>query len=262
MTGKSYIGKGRDMLTLVNRSGDKVVVYDSEKDKNLILSNSVYEELSGIVNVSGDEHSAPGSDVPTGEQETGENGLWRPRKTGGRLLVVVDMQNDFVGGALKNEMGKAIIPKVTEKIREARENGARIVFTKDTHTNNYMDTEEGKNLPVPHCILDTEGWELVDEVKALTANSDMILKKETFGSKGLGAFLEETAASEVELIGLCTDICVISNALLAKAFLPNAHVKVDAACCAGVTAESHDTALAAMKACHVEVVNQGKEPWR
>ena len=179
-----------------------------------------------------------------------------------KILVVVDMQNDFVDGALKNDMGRAIIPNVTAKIRAAREEGAMIVFTKDTHETDYMETEEGKNLPVPHCVLGTEGIELVDEVNALVSEKDVVLSKETFGSRALGTFLSENGADEVELVGLCTDICVISNALLAKAFLPNAHVVVDAACCAGVTVASHDTALDAMKACHVEIRHQGDEPWR
>ena len=154
-----------------------------------------------------------------------------------KVLVVVDMQNDFVFGALKNEMAEAIIPNVKEKIEKAREEGTQVIFTADTHEKEYLDTEEGKNLPVEHCIRETDGW-------------------------ALGKWLKEINPDAVELVGICTDICVISNALLAKAFLPNAHVIVDAACCAGVTEESHDTAIAAMEACHVEVNHAGAEPWR
>ena len=175
----------------------------------------------------------------------------------GKILVVVDMQEDFTRGALRNEDGIRIIPKVAEKIAQARAEGAEIIFTRDTHTDVYLETEEGKNLPVPHCIKGTAGWEIVPELTP--ADGDTVIDKETFGSFELGAVLrkrdEEMPVTEVELIGLCTDICVISNALLIKAFLPNAHIKVDPACCAGVTPESHETALAAMQACHVEIMD-------
>ena len=176
-----------------------------------------------------------------------------------KVLVVVDMQEDFTRGALRNEEGIKIIPKVSEKIKAARAEGAVVIFTRDTHSDAYLETEEGKNLPVPHCIKDTSGWEIVPELTSEPlADGDRVIDKETFGSVVLGAALLEMnaaeAITEVELIGLCTDICVISNALLAKAFLPNAHIKVDSSCCAGVTLESHETALQAMRACHVEIV--------
>ena len=179
-----------------------------------------------------------------------------------KALVVVDMQNDFVDGALANEMAVRIVPLVREKIRAARKDHL-LIFTRDTHQNDYMDTEEGKNLPVAHCLEGTEGWEIVDALADLAKEADEVIDKETFGSSRLLEFLRQRPEiEEIELIGLCTDICVISNALLAKAALPDAHVKVDARCCAGVTAASHDTALSAMRACHVEVLGQGEEPWR
>ena len=179
-----------------------------------------------------------------------------------KVLIVVDMQNDFVGGALKNTMAEKTVPLVREKI-EASLLDSFVIFTRDTHAESYMNTEEGKNLPVPHCIKDTPGWEIVEELSDLVGKANAVIDKETFGSSGLFDLLRQMQNTEiVELIGLCTDICVISNALLAKAALPNAHVKVDARCCAGVTPASHDTALAALRACHVEVVGQGEEPWR
>ena len=188
-----------------------------------------------------------------------------------KILVVVDMQEDFTRGALRNEEGIRIIPKVAQKIKKARAEGTTVIFTRDTHTDTYMNTEEGRNLPVPHCIINTEGWEIVPELAPgreraadggssadIPADGDYVINKVTFGSVELGETLrrmnEEEPIAEVEMVGLCTDICVISNALLTKAFLPDAHVKVDAACCAGVTPESHETALRAMQACHVEIV--------
>ena len=172
-----------------------------------------------------------------------------------KVLIVVDMQNDFVTGALRNEDAIRIVPDVVKKVKSEKEKGTRILFTRDTHQQNYLSTEEGKNLPVEHCIEGTKGWEIIDELAGLARET---IDKPTFGSVELGNALQrinqEEEISEVELIGICTDICVISNALLSKAFLPDAHIKVCAACCAGVTEESHRTALEAMKACHVEIV--------
>lgn len=173
-----------------------------------------------------------------------------------KLLIVVDMQYDFTTGALRNEDAIAIIPNVVAKVRSALDAGTEVIFTRDTHHDDYMGTEEGKNLPVPHCIEGTPGWDLIEELKPLAVSPARIIDKLTFGSSELGQILSTEYADcrDVELIGICTDICVISNALLVKAFLPNAHVTVDASCCAGVTPESHNTALEAMKACHVEVL--------
>jgi len=176
-----------------------------------------------------------------------------------KILIVVDMQNDFVTGALRNEEAIAIVPAVAEKIRAAKEAGTEVIFTRDTHFEDYMGTEEGKNLPVPHCLRKTEGWEIIDELKNETKDALMI-DKVTFGSRFLGEYLanenELVPIDAVELIGICTDICVISNALLVKAFLPNVPINVDAACCAGVTPKSHQTALDAMKACHIHVLGE------
>lgn len=177
-------------------------------------------------------------------------------------MVVVDVQKDFVDGALGSQEAAAIVPNVARKIGEARQKGDKIFFTRDTHGVEYMETEEGRNLPVPHCIKDSEGWQLDGRIGA--SEDDHVINKETFGAFGLGTYLHDNAegVESIELIGLCTDICVLSNAVVAKTACPNAHIVVDAACCAGVTPESHDTALNAMKAIQVEVVNQGQEPWR
>ena len=176
-----------------------------------------------------------------------------------KLLIVVDMQNDFVTGALRNEEAIAMVPNAVEKVRAAKEAGTELIFTRDTHFEDYMETEEGKNLPVPHCLKGTEGWEIIDALKEFTLDVK-IFDKVTFGARELGAYLAQEDAKEkideVELIGICTDICVISNALLVKAFLPNIPIRVDATCCAGVTPESHQTALNAMKACQIA----GTEP--
>ena len=178
------------------------------------------------------------------------------------VLIVVDMQQDFIDGALGSEEAVTIVEKVAEKVRAAEEEGVLVLFTRDTHGEDYMNTEEGKNLPVPHCIKHTEGWQVSGKIPY--PQEARSFDKLTFGSLDLGNFLKELAfpPERVELVGLCTDICVLSNAVIAKAALPNAHIVVDAACCAGVTPVSHDTALAAMKAIQVEVVNQGSEPWR
>jgi nicotinamidase-related amidase len=172
-----------------------------------------------------------------------------------RYLVVVDMQNDFTYGALRNEEAIAIIPGVEKKIREFDGN---VIFTYDTHQKNYMETQEGRNLPVPHCIEGTDGWQLVEPLEKLQKTGKyVIFKKNTFGSTDLAAYLVEEnqkkPIDEIEFIGICTDICVISNVLLTKAHLPEVKLSVDASCCAGVTPESHRTALDAMKACQVEI---------
>ncbi len=173
-----------------------------------------------------------------------------------KLLIVVDMQNDFVTGALRNEEAIRIVPNVVSKIERELAEGTELIFTRDTHGEDYMETEEGRNLPVPHCLYGSEGWEIIDELKKY-AESSRVLDKITFGSRDLGRLVSdmdrEQAIDQVELIGICTDICVISNALLVKAFLPNVPISVDPSCCAGVTPESHDTALAAMRACHIRI---------
>ena len=173
-----------------------------------------------------------------------------------KVLVVVDMQNDFITDVLRNEDAIKIVPYVKKKIDEAVEKGDTIIYTRDTHGDDYMETEEGKNLPVKHCIKGSEGWQIIPELNA-EENAAKIIDKETFGSRDLAEYFKENAndIDEVEFIGVCTDICVISNVLLTKAMIPNKKIIVDAKGCAGVTKESHDTALAAMKACHIKVLN-------
>lgn len=175
------------------------------------------------------------------------------------VLVVVDMQNDFVNGALGTKEAVEIVPYVVGRVVDGVNRGETILFTRDTHEADYLETQEGHNLPVPHCIHDTEGWEIIPQLTEYTLGRT-ILDKPTFGSSELGTLLTELNGKEpiekITLIGLCTDICVISNALLAKAFLPEALVAVDAKCCAGVTPESHNNALSAMKVCQVIVENE------
>ena len=172
-----------------------------------------------------------------------------------RFLIVVDMQKDFVDGALGTPEAQQIVPRVVEKIRGF---DGEIIVTYDTHEEDYMDSREGRFLPVPHCIRDTEGWQLNAEVAAaLEERAYTVVEKPTFGAVTLPEVVEQLAADEeftVELVGLCTDICVVSNALLLKAAFPEADMTVDAACCAGVTKESHENALKAMQMCQIKVL--------
>ena len=169
------------------------------------------------------------------------------------ILLVIDMQNDFIDGALGTPEAVAIVPNVREKIRSF---DGTVLFTRDTHGENYMETQEGKNLPVPHCIRGTDGWQIRPELEELRVTKP--IDKGTFGSDELGKILrdlnEKDPIGSITVIGLCTDICVISNALLAKAFLPEVPIEVDASCCAGVTPESHENALKAMASCQIRVV--------
>lgn len=168
-----------------------------------------------------------------------------------KLLVVVDMQNDFIDGALGTAEAVAIVDNVAAKIRSARAEGTAVWFTRDTHEENYLTTQEGRNLPVPHCIRGTSGWEISPK---LDVTDSVIIDKPTFGSVELAQKVAQLENLEsVELIGLCTDICVISNAMLIKAQLPELPVKVDPVCCAGVTPASHDNALSAMKMCQISI---------
>ena len=170
-----------------------------------------------------------------------------------QILIIVDMQNDFIDGALGTKEAVAIVPKVEDKIRNF---DGEVFFTRDTHETWYLETQEGKNLPVPHCIRGTEGWQIRKELDALRKTEP--LDKETFGSTDLAADLlalhEDEEIGSITLVGLCTDICVISNALLLKATRPEVPIYVDAACCAGVTPESHENALKAMEACQIKVM--------
>lgn len=178
-----------------------------------------------------------------------------------KVLIIIDMQVDFITGALGNAQCRAIVPNVAAKIKAARESGTDIIFTMDTHGENYLDTQEGRMLPVPHCISGTEGWQIIPELRSAADECGRKVEKGTFGSMELGRYLSAEGYEEAELIGVCTDICVISNAMTIKAFSPELAVTVDASCCAGVTPESHRTALEAMKACQIHIVNEGKEPY-
>ena len=169
------------------------------------------------------------------------------------LLIVVDMQNDFIDGALGTPEALAIVPKVKKKIEEF---DGLVLFTRDTHERNYMETQEGRNLPVPHCIRGSAGWQIRTELDALRTTEP--IDKVTFGSQDLGTLLcelnEAEAIGSMTFIGLCTDICVISNVMIAKAFLPEVPIYVDAACCAGVSPETHENALKAMEVCQVKIL--------
>ena len=164
-----------------------------------------------------------------------------------KTLIVIDMQNDFIDMALGTKEAVAIVPKVREKIEKYRKNGDEIIYTRDTHTKDYLGTSEGKKLPVVHCVKGTKGWEIAD---TLYIEGSKIIDKPSFGYTGW----DKEELYDVEIVGLCTDICVVSNALIIKAVFPDAKVKVDSSCCAGVTVESHEAALKTMQMCQVEVV--------
>ena len=179
------------------------------------------------------------------------------------LLIVVDMQRDFVSGALGSEQARAIMPAVCARIQQAKAENTQVVFTLDTHEDNYMDTREGRFLPVPHCIRDTPGWALEPDIAKECARGMMSFEKPTFGSTALCDSVCALAAEKgaiagkgfhVELCGVCTDICVISNALLIKAALPEADLTVNSTLCAGVTPQKHEAALETMRSCQIEVL--------
>lgn len=174
-----------------------------------------------------------------------------------KYLIVIDMQKDFITGSLGTKEAEAIVPGVIEKVRGY---DGKVIFTKDTHTSDYLSTQEGRNLPVKHCIMGEDGWHLEEGLgRAADELGCRVYDKPTFGSVELARDLKEEndrkPIEEIELCGLCTDICVISNALLLKAFLPETPVSVDASCCAGVTPESHRNALEAMKMCQIMIKN-------
>ncbi len=170
-----------------------------------------------------------------------------------KYLIVVDMQNDFIDGALGTKEAVAIVPKVKAKIESF---DGKVIFTRDTHSENYLSTQEGANLPVEHCIKGTDGWQIRDELDALRKSE--AVDKPSFGSVELAEMLknEEEKIESIELIGLCTDICVISNAMIIKAYLPETPIEIDASCCAGVTPESHNRALDAMAVCQIKITNR------
>lgn len=174
-----------------------------------------------------------------------------------KYLVVVDMQKDFVNKALGTKEAEAILPAVVEKVHNF---DGEVIFTRDTHFEDYLSTSEGKLLPVEHCIKGTDGWQIVDELEEIRGVNDCVTyDKITFGCKELAQDMlrinEDEGIDSIELVGLCTDICVVSNALLLKVFLPEVEIKVDAACCAGVTPEKHTAALETMSSCQILVEN-------
>ena len=173
-----------------------------------------------------------------------------------KYLIVVDMQNDFIDGALGTPEAQAIVDSVVRKVREF---SGRVAFTLDTHQADYLNTQEGKNLPVEHCIEGTPGWQLAEALDAIRAERDLpAYRKATFASVELAQDLARVNAREpiesIELVGLCTDICVVSNALMLKGFMPEVPISVDARCCAGVTPQAHEAALATMVSCQVDII--------
>ena len=170
-----------------------------------------------------------------------------------KTLIVVDVQNDFVDGSLGTKEAQAIIPNVKKKIKEYRDRGDQIIFTRDTHPTNYLETYEGKHLPIVHCIKNSIGWQISDKLD-FDAENDILIDKPTFGYLNWKDFDFE----EVEICGLCTDICVISNALIIRATYPEIDITVDASCCAGVTPESHKAALETMKMCQIKIVEESE----
>ena len=171
------------------------------------------------------------------------------------VLIVVDMQNDFIDGALGSAEAVAIVPAVKDKLENF---SGTVYFTRDTHGVDYLETQEGRRLPVPHCVRGTDGWQICDALKSF-ADASVTVDKPSFGSEELCSLLkaqnQKEPIGQITLVGLCTDICVISNAMLIKAALPEVAVTVDAACCAGVTPESHKNALSAMQMCQITVEN-------
>ena len=170
-----------------------------------------------------------------------------------KILIVIDMQNDFIDGSLGTKEAEAIVPAVIEKIKEYPKQD--VYATRDTHLKDYLNTQEGKNLPVEHCIKGTKGWEIRADIAELILKNH-IFDKPTFGSVQLAEAVKkmnEEEPLEIELIGLCTDICVVSNALLLKAFMPEVRISVDSSCCAGVTPEKHEAALETMRSCQIQI---------
>lgn len=168
-----------------------------------------------------------------------------------KFLIVVDMQADFITGSLGSKDAQTIVPAVVNKVKNF---DGRVIFTRDTHFDDYLQTQEGKKLPVAHCIKDTEGWQICDELKPYV---NTVVDKVTFGSTKLPDIIKDLGADieEIQLCGLCTDICVISNAMILKASFPEVPIAVDASCCAGVSKESHNIALDAMRAVQIEIIN-------
>ena len=174
-----------------------------------------------------------------------------------KMLIVVDMQNDFITGPLGTPEARAIVPNVKKKIEEYRKNGYKIIFTRDTHGMFYLNTSEGKKLPVEHCIKDTDGWQIGIEV---VPDNYEFINKTSFGyahwKENFPDYYFNSEDDKIELIGVCTDICVVSNALILKATYPKADITVDASCCAGSIPENHKAALEVMKSCQINVIGE------
>ncbi len=171
-----------------------------------------------------------------------------------KALIVIDMQNDFVTGTLGTKEAQEMLPRLVAKLEEnIDKKSVDVIFTQDTHKEDYLQTQEGKFLPVVHCIKGTEGWEIVSELQKFIPAAKIVIEKKSFGSTRLPSLLKPY--EEVEFVGVCTDICVISNALLLKAFYPEQLVSVDAACCAGTSPDAHQKALDVMKNCQCKIYN-------
>ena len=167
-----------------------------------------------------------------------------------KYLIVVDMQADFINGSLGSKAAEAIVPAVVNKVKNF---DGKVIFTRDTHFDNYLQTQEGRKLPLKHCIKDTAGWQICDELKPY---ANIVVDKVTFGSAELPSVIKSFGENteKIELCGLCTDICVISNAMILKAAFPEVPIAIDAGCCAGVSEQSHNTALDAMRAVQIEII--------
>ena len=175
-----------------------------------------------------------------------------------KILVVVDMQNDFIDGSLGTEEARNIVEPVCEKIIEF---GGQIFVTQDTHSDNYLETLEGRHLPVEHCIANTEGWLINSFIRnALKSKNYAFIEKEIFGSMKLvdqiAKILDKGGKGSIEIVGLCSDICVVSNALMLRSAFPNTEITVDASCCAGVTPDKHKAAMEVMKSCQINVIGE------
>lgn len=170
-----------------------------------------------------------------------------------KILVVVDMQNDFIYGSLGSLLTQNVVSNVVAKVEEYKENGGTIIFTRDTHNENYLETPEGKKLPVEHCIYETEGWEIIPELNPNELSAKWaIVDKHIFGSVGLMNYFDYN--DEIEFCGVCTDICVVSNALMAKSFYPDAKISVDPKCCAGTSINNHLSAIDVMRSCQIDII--------
>ena len=177
-----------------------------------------------------------------------------------KTLIVVDMQKDFIDGALGTSEAVAIVPNVKKKISEYIERGDQVIFTRDTHSEDYLNTHEGKNLPVVHCVKDSEGWQIPSDIDVPTCEH---IDKGAFGWDMWGYYISNSGKviprgnlEEIEIIGLCTDICVVSNALILRAVYPESEITVDASCCAGVTPETHKAALDTMRCCQIKIIGE------